>query len=306
MHYSIQDLSGWIFDIQRYSIHDGPGIRTLVFLKGCPLRCPWCANPESQLPKRELRFVENLCKKCDLCVQTCPVKAIQRKDLLLEIDRDVCTACGKCSDVCPSKAISLVGERKTVSEIIEVIEKDRVFFDNSGGGMTLSGGEPLSQHEFAAAIMQISQEKGFHTAIETTGYQDWTLAKPIFAHSDLILFDIKLMDPVRHEEIIGVSNELILSNARKIAGMGKNMIIRIPVIPGYNDDLENLDQTLSFAESIGVYEVHLLPYHRLGQQKYRQFGRPYMLEATEPPSRETVGVLVEKLRRPSVFLKAGG
>lgn len=301
-----QEVVGWIFDIQRYSVHDGPGIRTLVFLKGCPLRCPWCANPESQLPGPELRFVESLCKKCKLCVEACPVRAIEEKDGAMIFNRDVCTTCGKCSDVCPAKAISVIGERKTVGEIMEVLEKDRVFFENSGGGITLSGGEPLVQPKFAASIMRRSKEKGFHTAIETSGYQEWNLAKPVFVDVDLVLFDVKFMDPVRHKRIVGVSNELILSNATKIAEMRKQMIIRVPVIPGYNDDLENLDQTLSFAESIGVSEVHLLPYHRLGQHKYQQLGRVYRLASTQPPNKEYMESLIEKIQRPGIRLRVGG
>lgn len=303
---SLKEVNGWVFDIQRYSIHDGPGIRTLVFLKGCPLRCPWCANPESQLPHAELRFVENLCNGCKLCVEACPVQAIREEKGSVKFDRKICTVCGECATVCPTKAVSIVGEVKTVREILEVLEKDRVFFEGSGGGITLSGGEPLAQPEFAGAIMQASKTKGFHTAIETTGYQQWDLVKSIFMHTDTVLFDIKIMDAVRHEKTVGVSNNLILSNAKKIADMRKQMVIRVPIVPGLNDDFENLDETLAFAERIGVHEVHFLPYHRLGQLKYAQLGRSYEIGSIEPPSVEKMEELVEKVKRRGVILKIGG
>lgn len=299
-------MSGMVFDIQRYSIHDGPGIRTLVFFKGCPLRCPWCANPESQLPHRELRFVKNLCNGCELCIKACHAGAVRKENGSILFDRQKCTVCGECADICPTNAVSIVGEEKTVKEILEVLEKDRVFFENSGGGITLSGGEPLAQHEFAGAIMQVSREKGFHTAIETTGYQQWDLARQVFVHTDLVLFDIKLMDPLRHEKTVGVTNRLILSNAEKIAEMGKQMIIRVPIVPGYNDDSENLEETLAFAGSIGVNEVHFLPYHRLGQPKYDQLGRCYELDDVKAPSKQEMEELVEKLKNPGVILKVGG
>jgi len=303
---SLKDANGWVFDIQRYSIHDGPGIRTLIFLKGCPLCCPWCSNPESQLPHSELRFVENLCKGCKRCIEVCPVHAIRDAKGSIQFDRNLCTVCGECATVCPTKAVSIVGEVKTVSDILEVLEKDRVFFEGSGGGLTLSGGEPLAQPKFAGAIMQAAKEKGFHTAIETTGYQHWDLVKPIILNSDIVLFDIKIMDAVRHEKTVGVTNKLILENAEKIADMRKQMIIRVPIVPGFNDDFENLDKTLAFAERIGVLEVHFLPYHRLGQQKYGQLGRFYQMDLVEPPGVEKMQKLVEKVKRPGVILRIGG
>jgi len=170
----------------------------------------------------------------------------------------------------------------------------------------LSGGEPLAQPKFAGAIMQAAKEKGFHTAIETTGYQHWDLVKPIILNSDIVLFDIKIMDAVRHEKTVGVTNKLILENAEKIADMRKQMIIRVPIVPGFNDDFENLDKTLAFAERIGVLEVHFLPYHRLGQQKYGQLGRFYQMDLVEPPGVEKMQKLVEKVKRPGVILRIGG
>ncbi len=244
---SIRTLNGCIFNIQRYSLHDGPGIRTIVFLKGCPLRCPWCANPESQNVSPEMMGSE------------------------------------------------MVGKVVTVDDVIRVVEKDSVFYKRSGGGMTLSGGEPLMQPEFSTALMTVAKEHGFNTAIETSGFQKWNLMAPVIEKTDVVFFDIKMMNSSRHEEVVGAPNELILANAEKIAKSGRRIIIRLPLIPGYNDGC-NLDETAAFAKEIGASELHLLPYHRLGVSKYTKLGRTYSLNDVVAPEKEQVEAEAKRLK----------
>jgi pyruvate formate lyase activating enzyme len=267
---------GIIFNIQGYCIHDGPGIRTTVFLKGCPLRCLWCQNPESHSFHPELLFAEEKCTGCGKCVQVCPENAIRIQGKVSQIDRRLCKSAGLCVDACPNEARTAMGRRATVDEVFKEIAADSLFYQESGGGVTLSGGEPLAQPEFAASILKKCQSAGFHTALDTCGYASWAAAREVLRHTDLVLFDFKHMNPEMHEKYTGVSNELILQNAEKIHHeMSIAMRARVAIIPGFNDSTENIEATARFiADKLSnAVSVHLLSYHRLGEEKWERLDR---------------------------------
>ena len=282
---------GRVFNIQRYSIHDGAGIRTLVFLKGCPLRCLWCSNPESQKSIPELGFIEARCVGSEVCgapcVSVCSLEAIglnvQNKP---EIDRERCDACGKCAEACTQDALKVVGFDMAVDEVLAEVEKDRAFYRRSGGGLTIGGGEPLMQYRFTAELLEAAQEEYLHTAIETCGHAPWDLFEAVLKHVDLLQLDLKHMDPERHRELTGQSNELILDNLKKVLSVKtpQDVIIRIPVIPGCNDSIEDITETARFVSDLGFKQIELIPYHRLGVSKYTQYGMAYLLAESDPES----------------------
>ena len=265
---------GTIFYIQRFSLHDGPGIRTTVFLKGCPLRCWWCSNPESQNPFPEIMTYDIKCIGCKKCGEACPEGAITFAGNIRKIDRAKCTLCGKCAGVCPSGAIQLVGRYITAREVIEEVNKDTLFYSNSGGGVTISGGEPLLQGRFTAKIISECKKKAIHTVLDTSGYGEWDLLEEILDNLDLLLYDIKHLDSHMHKAGTGTSNELIIKNAGKIAGRVK-IWMRVPVIPGYNDEKPHLKELAEFALRMKCEKVSLLPYHEWGKAKYEKLGREY-------------------------------
>ncbi len=280
-------MSGIIFNIERFAIHDGPGIRTLVFMKGCPLRCLWCSNPEGQKLGPEILFNTDKCNVCAHCIDECTMRLFERThdERKMLIKRENCNGCGDCIDVCRelgAVALQLAGERVSVKEILSEIEKDRIFYDNSGGGATLSGGEPLMQPEFSLELLKQCREVGLHTAMETSGYAPLQVFKKISSSADLVLFDIKHMDSGLHEEFTGVSNRLILRNAKWLSDSRIPTIVRIPLIPGYNDCRSNLERTAAFISRLNVEKVDLLPYHPFGSSKYKMLGREYRLVGLEP------------------------
>jgi pyruvate formate lyase activating enzyme len=279
------EKTGVIFDIQRYSLHDGPGIRTVVFVKGCLLRCLWCQNPESQDFRSEIIYIEDNCINCEACVYACPAGAISKETL--RIAKEICINCEKCADACPANAKRLIGRRVTVDEVLAEVEKDRLFYRSSGGGVTISGGEPMVQHEFVARLLEKCQERSIHTTIETCGYAKWNQVQNMLRHLDLVLYDIKHMDPEQHVKLTGVSNELILRNAARIAKTNVHMIVRIPIIPGSNDSEDNVESIAKFVVSlITVNTVEFLGYHRLGEPKCQWLGREYPMKDVSPPTRE--------------------
>ncbi len=274
---------GLVFNIQRYSLHDGPGIRTLVFLKGCALRCLWCSNPESQRLEPELAYNEDKCigtKECAFCRDVCPSGAVKEKDnRIVSIDRTLCDACLQCADACPSLALSVFGKPMTVNEVLEAVEADGDFYGRSGGGMTLSGGEPLVQAGFACELLKEAKRRRINTSIETCGFVEWKDLEQACGYLDSILFDIKSMNPVKHKQFTGVSNEKILENFKRLCerfpALAKR--VRTPVIPGFNDTEEDIEAIVDFIRGNPNIEYELLAYHRLGQPKYLYLGREYAL-----------------------------
>lgn len=288
---------GLVFNIQRYSIQDGPGIRSTVFLKGCPLGCLWCSNPESQNSFPEVGHRDSLCTKCGRCLDVCEPGAISISEAGIRIDRIKCNNCGQCVDACYCEALTLLGKQMSVEDVLQELERDVSYYRNSGGGITASGGEPLSQPDFVATLFKRCHERGIHTTLDTAGYASPTTIEKVIEHTDLVLFDIKSMDSAVHSKATGVSNELILENANTLARRGVHMIIRVPLIPGWNDSQENMRAIANFTLRLnGVEEVDLLPYHRLGTSKYKMLDRPYRLSEVLPPSEEHIQNLMEIIR----------
>jgi pyruvate formate lyase activating enzyme len=278
------DVKGTVFNIQRYSIQDGPGIRTTVFLKGCPLRCAWCSNPESQNPQPEIVHRDSLCNKCGRCVDICPAHAISLGDKGVFIDRQLCTNCGECVAVCAPGAIKVFGEKMSAREVFQLVKKDAEFYRNSGGGITVSGGEPLYQPAFVAALFKLCRDEGIDTCIETCGLASVKALEKVLPYTSLVLFDVKLTAPAAHRKWTGKSNETILRNLGLIVKKGTPLIIRVPLIPGINDSEEELRNIARLAGSLKVGKVDLLPYHKFGMGKYQQLDRKYELEelTTQP------------------------
>lgn len=269
------DLQGHVFNVQRFSTHDGPGIRTTVFLKGCPLRCFWCQNPESQCIDPVLLFNDGLCCGCGACVPHCPQSAIYLADGKGALNRDLCRACGKCTDFCAQHARTVAGRTTTVSELMTEILKDRFTFEDSGGGVTISGGDPTVQWQFTMALLQACRAKYLHTAIETCGYTRWEILQPIVELCDLVFFDLKCIDSELHRKGTGVPNELILANAKRLVEAGVNVQFRTPLIPGFNDGAEHIAALRDFVvNELGLSgsRVELLKYNKLGEDKFLRMG----------------------------------
>jgi pyruvate formate lyase activating enzyme len=304
-------LTGRVYDIQGFSVQDGPGIRTTVFLKGCSLRCPWCHSPESQQFYSQLSWMSMRCagiEKCGKCLEVCSKRAISHGRLVrhpatqeeirhIHIDRSVCDNCGDCVAVCHHKALVICGTDYTVEDLLKRLLKDAPFYENSGGGVTISGGEPLSQPDFTLQLLMRLKESGIHTALDTTGHVPYEVIKRILPYTDLFLYDLKHMDSEQHRIVIGVSNELILENAMKIAEAGGKIQIRIPVIPDFSDSGESIREMGLFCRSLGkaVSVIQLLPYHNLGVMKYQRLDDSKPVLEAEPPSEEKIRSLKEVL-----------
>ena len=286
------DKKGLVFNIQRFSIHDGPGIRTTVFMKGCPLKCLWCSNPESQRFTPDLVVRDIHCKGCGACVEVCPRQAITLSPGQgRKIDRERCDQCLKCVDACIYGALNACGTRMDVEEVLDEVLRDDAFYRNSGGGITVSGGEALVQPDFVRRMFSMSKEKGLHTTLDTTGCAAWKDMECILPFVDLILWDIKHLDPRVHRKATGVGNELILDNLHRAAALGKRIWLRMPLIAGFNDDPAHIAGVAALAKKVGAEKISLLPYHEGGVSKNEQLGRPYPFPQGKTPSEERVKFL---------------
>lgn len=295
-------VTGTIFNIQRYSLHDGPGIRTTLFLKGCPLQCWWCHNPEGISLSPELIWHRHKCLGCTACVRVCPRDALFFTQAGLSYDREKCDFCSRCVEECPAEAVELAGQIMTPLEVMAEVEKDRIFFKQSGGGVTISGGEPLAQPQFLMALLKLLKSEGIHTAVDTSGYGRWHDLEQVSHLTDLFLFDLKLMDDRLSRKFTGKSNHLILENLRKLARKHDNIQIRVPLIPGVNDDAENLKAIGQFVRSLGINKMSIHPYHHIGSAKYEKLGRHYRLPHLKPPAAEDVARARECLERQGLII----
>lgn len=281
-----RSVKGVIFNIQKFSVNDGPGIRTVVFFKGCPLRCAWCANPESQLAKVQVLWDQKKCIGCHHCLNICPEHAISLQNGRIHIDHMKCSSCLKCASECPGHALQKEGETKTVQEVLDVVMQDEVFYEESGGGITLSGGEMLMQPEFACQLLKAAKEEGLHTCCETTGFANEEVFTKVMENIDEILFDMKHWDPLKHKEGTGVTNERILTNMALAVKQGKSVLPRIPVIPGYNDSLKDAAEMAERLKTAGLTRCQLLPFHQFGENKYHLLDQTYQYEDKEALHRE--------------------
>jgi pyruvate formate lyase activating enzyme len=299
---------GTVFDIKRYSIHDGPGIRTTVFLKGCSLRCLWCHNPESIDPGPELTRWPARCARCYSCVKACPLGAIAKDAAgAVVIDRETCDLCGKCAEACLYDAMQVVGRQMSVEDVLAEVEKDRVFYEQSGGGVTLSGGDPFVQAAFAEAILDGCRARGIRTALDTAGFSKNGLLDRLAAKTDLVLFDLKGMDDARHKEFTGVSNVPILDNLTWLAGGRTEVWVRIPLVTGVNDDDDNIRRTIDFLSSLKtVKKVGLLPYHSGGLEKARRIGKDTHFRRFETPSEARLAAVEAAFREAGFEVRRGG
>jgi len=299
--------NGIIFDIKKYAIHDGPGIRTTIFFKGCPLNCWWCQNPEGLATSAQLLYRRDRCIGCGECIKVCPEGAITLSRSGVITDESICINCGTCTETCPAEARELVGRAVTISHVVGEIEKDILFYDESGGGVTFSGGEPLMQPDFLLDLLDVCGELGIHRTVDTTGYGDGELLLKVAKKTELFLYDLKHMDSEKHREYTGVPNERILSNLELLAKHGARINIRIPIIPGINCDDENIDRTGAFVSSLpGVHSINILPYHSAAEAKYRRLGVECRLGKVSPPSEHKLEAVSKRLKGFVSQVKIGG
>lgn len=289
-------ISGTVFNIQKFCVNDGPGIRTTVFLKGCPLNCLWCHNPESKHIFPELLYDERKCIGCGKCAAVCESGCHLFKNGAHVFERQNCIRCMKCSEVCVTDALETAGKESTVDEVIAEVMRDEVFYKNSGGGMTLSGGEPMLQFDFTYALLKAAKENGLHTCIETCGYCDADSYKKIADLVDIFLFDYKITDPSVHKRYTGVSNELIFSNLKMLDDMGAKTVLRCPIIPTVNDTAEHFSGIADTANSLkNIIGINIEPYHPLGSSKSELLGSDYGLKELTFPEEEAVKAWIEAI-----------
>lgn len=298
-----RNVRGTIFDVQRFTVHDGPGIRTAIFMKGCPLRCPWCQNPESIRREPQIAYFPTFCIGCTNCVKVCKNKAIRSsgKALIEKINLTLCDHCGLCAKACNAGALRLIGRTVTAEEVCDIVMQDVLFYRNSGGGVTFTGGEPTYQPEFLQAAAKACKKQGLHLVIETCGLFSWDALAETLDVFDMIYLDIKHPESDKHMAVIGESNTVILENARRIDGLNKPIRIRIPLIPGFNDSIEAFGAIVRFAAGLTNLErIQLLPYHKFGVSKFERIGLGYSLADLEAPPESTVEKLLALAKRQKV------
>lgn len=298
---------GVIFDIKRFAVHDGPGIRTTVFFKGCPLHCLWCHNPEGIAKSFELMARSSRCSRCYTCIAACPLGALSKNSGPVAVDREKCDICGECVKVCMYEALEIAGRKVSVGDVIGEIEKDRIFYEQSGGGVTLSGGDPLSQPAFCEEILAELNGRNIPAALDTSGLATWETLWRTAEKADLILYDLKMMDDDRHKKYTRVSNKQILGNLKKLAEAKKDIAVRIPLMKGVNDDEQNIRCTIDFLRPLkSVKHVGLLPYHKGGKKKYENLGKSSCFEIFEPPSGTRMEEILQSFAKAGFNVKIGG
>ena len=293
-----QKFSGLIFDIKRYAINDGPGIRTTIFLKGCPLSCRWCHNPESRSLKIEKMYSQAKCIGCQKCIEVCSQKACTFTSQGIITNKELCIVCGDCAQDCPAKATEMSGYSISVNNIMAVLEKELIFFDQSGGGVTFSGGEPLLFPEFLIMLLDACKESGIHRTVDTSGYAKTDVLLDVAKHVDLFLYDLKIMDPAKHKKFNGVNNEIILDNLRQLAKSKVDIIIRMPLIKGVNDDKKNIDGTANFINELSLKhkKIDLLPYHEIAHHKLKKLGQDYNSKGMTAPDNKKLDRIISQFK----------
>jgi pyruvate formate lyase activating enzyme len=299
-------MQGLITNIQRFSVHDGPGIRTTVFLKGCNLRCFWCHNPEDMNPYPEIQFFAERCILCNACVETCTHGAHTINDNGHEYNRDPCETCGECVETCYAKGLIQVGEWMDVEKVVNEVMADQPFYERSGGGVTFSDGEPLLQTDFVRSVFEQCRLEGIHTAVETAANLPWSRIESILPLVDLVMMDVKMMDSDKHQRATGVPNERILENASRLGQGPQPLIVRTPIIPGLNDTVEDIAAVAEFAATLPSLEYYeLLPYHPMATSKYRSLDQEYDAADLKPPSKEQMAALADVARRSGIDVRTG-
>lgn len=301
-----REIRGFVFDIQRYSLHDGPGLRTNVFLKGCTLDCAWCSNPEAKDPRPQTAFFERHCFLCGDCLAVCPNHAIELRDGRLTWDASACTSSGDCVRVCPARAFTIIGKEMSAAEVVAAALRDTAFYAGQGG-LTLTGGDPTYQPAFAQAILRLAKSEGLHTAIETCGACNWPTLAGLLPYLDLVLYDLKHMDSAIHRKYTGGDNHGILENLRQAASREVELAVRVPLVPGFNTNQPSLEALAQFIRSLdGARPVHLLPYHALGRPKYQALGMDFPMEDTLPMTEEMAEDLAQPFRACGLDVIVGG
>ncbi len=300
--------SGLIFDVKKYAINDGPGIRTTFFFKGCPLHCAWCHNPESISGRIQKMYNPAKCIGCNYCVEVCPEDACKLTPEGIVTDPGKCNACGKCAEICPTRASEMSGRKITLDEVMTIVEKERVFFEESGGGVTFSGGEPMQQAEFLVELLDELGRRKIHRAVDTTGFTKTKTLLEVAKRTDLFLFDVKMIDSERHRKWTGVHNEKIHENLRLLADTGVKINIRIPLVSGVNDDEENIEKTASLVASLGGEKkvVNLLPYHNIMVNKYMRLGSEFNGDGMAEPDEATIARVVNQFENADLPVVVGG
>jgi len=298
--------TGIVANVQRCSIHDGPGIRTTLFLKGCPLRCSWCHNPETLKPRFELALAPDRCLGCGECVRACPVQPAGASAPTWPPPPE-CTLCAACADACPSGARTAIGRTFCPEELVALAERDRAFFDTSGGGVTFSGGEPLAQDDFLLECLRLARERGLHTAVDTCGHAHWETVRAVAGLADLVLYDLKLIDPDAHRRHTGVDNRTILANLRALSLEGVEVWVRVPLVPGVNDDRANIEATGAFLASLArAHPVFVLPYHTAAEAKGQRLAGADRRPTFQNPSSTLVAEAVDRLEAHGLEVHVGG
>lgn len=297
-----------IFDIRRYSINDGPGIRITIFMKGCPLKCAWCHNPESQSPEVQKLYTASKCIGAQDCIEVCPNNALTLTSEGIVTDAEACNLCGKCAEACPSKAIEMSGKLYGVEDLMKIIERERIHFEHSGGGVTFSGGEPLMHPEFLIEMLKACGEKGLHRAVDTCGFASNETLLEVAKHTDLFLFDLKLMNPIHHKKWTGVDNRLILKNLKILAETGAKINIRIPLIKNVNSNIEELTEMARFIYELpgAKPQVNILPYHNIASGKYKKLEMIFNEQNMKEPSEVDILQSVAIFNRFGIETEVGG